>query len=125
MLSDVEILGITQPPDEEVITGPEEIPIFKKNKKRMIIQAQIDNLIKGRATLARIALIRKTYNDELRAEKYKATTDRIINNARNIMRQQVREVYESNLKYPPETMTDEGLKRMIIANHNFKNQVII
>ena len=41
------------------------------------------------------------------------------------MRRQVREEYESNLKYPPETMNDEELKRMIIANHNFKNQVII
>ena len=124
MTSDLDLLSMTTEQEyQEVI--PEEteviIPVFKKNKKRVNSQAQTINLIKGRAVRSRLALIRKQYIDKLIADRYKLTADRIIENARNLVKRRVREEYENNLKYPQETMTEAEFNQIGLANHNFKN----
>ena len=127
MTSDLDSLSMTTEQEyQEVI--PEEteviIPVFKENKKHINSQAQTDNLTKGRAVRSRLALIRKQYNDELIADRYKLTADRIIENARDLVKRRVREEYENNLKYPQETMTEAEFNQIGLANHNFKNPTI-
>ena len=82
--------------------------------------------IKGRAVRSRLALdiIRKQHNDELLADRYILTADRIIENARNLVKRRVREEYENNLKYPEETMNEAEFNQMRLADHNFKNPPI-
>ena len=124
MTGDLDFLSMTTEQEyQEVIHEETEviIPVFKKNKKRVNSQAQTINLIKGRAVRSRLALIRKQYNDELIADRYKLTADRIIENARNLVKRRVREEYENTLKYPQETMTEAEFSQMRLANHNFKN----
>lgn len=81
--------------------------------------------MKARASRSRTALIRRQYNDELIADRYKLTANRIIENAWNVIKCLIREQYKNNLQYPAETMTEAELNQMKMANQKFKNQVIM
>lgn len=125
MSGDLDLLNcvIEQEIQESIVEAIQQVPEIKIKPKRKNTQAQKDNLIKGRAVRSRLALIRKQYRDEERAELDKAKEERIMNSARNIAKRRIREEYEANLKYPNEQMTDAELKQMVIYNNSKKNQV--